>query len=72
MQVYRVVPITKRGNCYPGIYPLLLQEQIVKQEQDFQRLRLAVANLTDEKNKFKKQVNVTKYQSTKYPLLQSP
>ncbi|XP_052267563.1 colorectal mutant cancer protein-like isoform X2 [Dreissena polymorpha] len=32
-----------------------LQEQIIKQEQDLQHLRLALANLTEEKNKFKKQ-----------------
>ncbi|XP_052786961.1 colorectal mutant cancer protein-like isoform X2 [Mya arenaria] len=33
-----------------------LQEQIFKQEQDLQHLRLALANMTEEKNKIKKQV----------------
>ena len=35
------------------------QEQILKQEIELQRHRLALANLTEEKNKYKKQV-VTK------------
>ncbi|XP_060602738.1 colorectal mutant cancer protein-like isoform X1 [Ruditapes philippinarum] len=34
-----------------------LQEQIIKQEQDMQRMRLALANLTDEKNRYKKQAS---------------
>lgn len=38
-----------------------LQEQIFKQELDLQKLKLALANLTEEKNKYKKQA--TEHQS---------